>query len=103
MDGMVDMELPTVITAGSHRGREETTIPVADASEVDALKEGKTFLHFFGVISYEDIFGDTHRTPFRYIWRPQFIKAVLSEKERAVEGDSSYWEKYGPEEDNQAT
>jgi hypothetical protein len=100
---MVDVGLPTVIKSGHKPVKLSARIPVDDREKADALKEGKTTLHFFGVVTYEDVFGETHATRFRYVWRPHFYKMALLDESDTVEGSSSRWETCGPAEDNQAT
>ena len=34
----------------------------------DDVKEGRKSLRIMGVIFYEDVFGDSHETPFSYLW-----------------------------------
>ncbi|MGP8260434.1 MAG: hypothetical protein ACLQM6_10830 [Acidobacteriaceae bacterium] len=33
------------------------------------IREGKVFIQASGLLTYEDIFGDPHRTPFRLVWK----------------------------------
>lgn len=98
---MVDVELPSVIKSGREPVKLSTTIRLGDREAVDALKSGATNLHFFGRITYEDVFGEAHVTPFRYVWRPRFHR--VTEGNGVAEGSDSQWETCGPPEDNQAT
>ncbi len=41
-------------------------IPEATAQEIS---EGRLFIQASGLLTYEDIFGDNHRTPFRFVWK----------------------------------
>lgn len=62
------------------------------AEDTAGIKGGTKFLHFWGFVEYEDIFGRPHMSKFRWIWKL---------REYAF-GDqpSGYWGKYGPDEDN---
>jgi hypothetical protein len=34
----------------------------------ELIKQTKEFIHFSGVVTYEDIFGNGYETRFRYVW-----------------------------------
>jgi hypothetical protein len=76
----------------------ETNIDVINLVELgtqDAITQGTKFVHLFGVVTYEDIFGNKRETSFRYVWREEGMD---------VEGqwfDSSHWVKSSA--DNRAT
>jgi len=36
---------------------------------VQDLRDGNAFVHVCGMLSYDDIFGDSHTAPFRFIWK----------------------------------
>jgi hypothetical protein len=36
---------------------------------VQQLRDGKGFIHASGTLDYEDIFGDSHLTPFHLVWK----------------------------------
>jgi hypothetical protein len=34
----------------------------------EAIRETEIFMHFSGVVTYDDIFGNGYETKFRYVW-----------------------------------
>jgi hypothetical protein len=38
------------------------------SKSIEDVRLGISLLHMVGEITYEDVFGDSHRTPFHYIW-----------------------------------
>ena len=64
---------------------------------LDAIQDEKMFVHLWGNATYTDVFGDPHKTTFRYIWRPKFTFMAH------LEGGEPSWTKNGPDKDNQAT
>jgi hypothetical protein len=65
-------------------------------------RQETSFLHFFGFISYEDVFGDKQRTTFRYIWIPAQYLDVPEAEPSSVLIDEAGWEKNGGESENYA-
>jgi hypothetical protein len=50
-----------------------------DEGRMASVASGKTFMHLRGTVDYEDVFGDPHVTPFRYMWHPSrfvWVEAV---------------------------
>jgi hypothetical protein len=39
-----------------------------DDETAERLREGEQFVKASGLLSYEDIFGDAHETPFQFVW-----------------------------------
>ena len=74
-----------------------------DQSVLDDVQDEKRFVHLFGEVTYRDVFGDPHRTPFRYIWKIDSYEAGVDDEGRNISQDDSGWERNGPEEDNRAT
>jgi hypothetical protein len=58
--------------------------------EVNMLASDPAFFFVYGEISYEDVFGDKHRTPFRYLW------SVDQDANEGEEFDLSCWENQSP-------
>ena len=54
------------------------------------------FIHFYGFISYHDVFGNPHKTTFRYRWYIIFDEKFDKEP-------FAIWSKIGPPEDNSET
>lgn len=55
----------------------------SNQARMQEVADGKLFLHLRGSASYQDIFGDPHVTPFRYLWNaeaspPRWFEAVHS-------------------------
>jgi hypothetical protein len=67
-------------------------------SVLEGIQNEEIFVHFFGEITYEDIFGRKHRTPFRYRWDVDWEPSEDGDRE-----DTSDWTRCGPPEDNAAT
>jgi hypothetical protein len=64
---------------------------------LDDVNSRRVFIHFWGVITYKDVFGRRRETRFRYRWR-------VSDKLNNLDGTPfCYWEKCGPETDNSET
>ena len=55
------------------------------------LLDGKTFIQASGLLAYQDIFGDWHRTPFRFIWKAR------GNSEGKVWPNRSVWLDYSPD------
>lgn len=64
---------------------------------LDDVNSRRVFIHFWGVITYKDVFGKQRETRFRYRWR-------VSDKLKNLDGTPfSHWEKCGAETDNSET
>lgn len=61
-----------------------------DETTFQQLHNEERFLQINGLIRYQDIFGDTHETPIRYLWRP--LGNDMGEAWR----DESYWMDLSP-------
>lgn len=89
---------PTLIEGG-----DRTPVPLhvdiefAGEDQVDAIRNETLFAHLFGVITYDDIFGRSHRTPFRYLWKVDGFSNGDGWQ------DTSDWVTWGDPEDNRAT
>jgi hypothetical protein len=97
------MDIPNVIepTPISHEG----TIAFLNFDEkaMDSVRNEKQFIHFFGFIGYEDVFGKPHRSPFQYIWVPQIHYPVPGEPGETFLGSEGKWELCGNKKHNRAT
>ncbi|MGA7137939.1 MAG: hypothetical protein WBZ14_09735 [Terriglobales bacterium] len=91
--------IPTVIKSDSKKFLLQAGF-IRQQSDLDQIQDQKLFLHFFGMITYEDVFDERHETTFRYLWKidghPNFGHVEQWE-------DTSRWELHGPKEDNRAT
>src|SRR6266436_4448937 len=67
------MEIPSVITPLTHLlpAQFAFVIPhgVLSQEDIDALQQGKKFIHFQGYIKYRDVFDRYRETRFCYSWR----------------------------------
>jgi hypothetical protein len=64
---------------------------VLSPSEVEDINQGRSVVHFWGIIDYEDVFKNSWRTSFRYVWgKPQGLPRP-------------YWSQCGPPGNNRAT
>jgi len=95
------MDLPPIIEGGATPVVDAVHIPISTEDELDAIKNERLFVHLFGEVAYEDIFGRPHRTPFRYIW--QVSEMRMGEGEEGHWEDTSGWMQWGSLEDNRAT
>ena len=97
------MDIPNVIEAApvSHQG----TIAFLNLDEetIEPVRNEKQFIHFFGFIGYEDVFGKSHRSPFQYIWVPQARYPVPGEPGETFIGSEGGWELNGSKKHNRAT
>jgi hypothetical protein len=57
---------------------------------VTAVKNETAFFFVYGEIAYKDVFGDAHRTPFRFLWN------VMGYEENGQWNDLSSWENQSP-------
>lgn len=53
-----------IAAGGAIHSRVTASFPV-DKTTVDLIKRGEIHLYFWGVLEYEDVFGDEHHTKFR--------------------------------------
>jgi hypothetical protein len=95
------MSLPAIIEGVSSPIVEAIHIPISNADELDEIQNERLFVHMFGEITYEDVFGRTHRTPFRYMWKIEGF--YMEETEGDSWTDASGWVQWGEPEDNRAT
>jgi hypothetical protein len=63
------------------------------AEEVDDDGDAKGFFFVYGEILYDDVFGDKHRTPFRFLWD------VVNYWEGQQWGEASSWADHSPASD----
>jgi hypothetical protein len=98
-----DMTIPNVIEGGASPLIAQTSIFPFTQEQADAIRQETSFLHFFGFISYEDVFGDKQRTTFRYIWIPAQYLDVPEAEPSSVLIDEAGWEKNGGESENYAS
>jgi hypothetical protein len=59
------LKKPVKISLSQFEFMTDRMVPKDDWNDV---KEGKRPLHIVGTISYDDVFGNAHRTPFHYEW-----------------------------------
>ena len=97
----VPLDLPSIIEGGADPVTDAIHIPISTDEELDAIRNERLFVHLFGEVTYEDIFGRPHRSPFRYIW--QMSAMLMGEGEDGHEEDNSGWMQWGSPEDNLAT
>jgi hypothetical protein len=101
MTDMEPMSLPTIIKGDSVPVPEHINIPFNNADELDAIRNESLFAHLFGVITYEDVFEKSHRTPFRFMWKIDGFYADKTVSDSWM--DTSCWVPWGDPEDNRAT
>lgn len=105
MKNMSEMfELPDVIN-GDAPLIQASTIYVGTITQdlLDKIGDEETFVHWFGIITYSDVFGKGHSTRFRYIWEFKRVDLVTDEGRMPELITSRGWAKHGPPEDNDAT
>jgi hypothetical protein len=94
MKDMYRMGLPNFIAGNAIPAPVTVFVPSINQREIDDIQNERLFVHLFGVIAYEDVFGDSHKTKFRYLW------VIDRHDENAHDSD---WLLHGPEGDNRAT
>jgi hypothetical protein len=67
---------------------------VADPADISGLRDGTRFVHFWGTIGYQDIFGRPHTRTFRHIWKLDEFQSLAG---------LGRWHIHGPKEDNDDT
>ena len=65
--------------------------------QVNAINEGKTYVHFFGQIRFQDVFGDRWLLKFRRRWEFRILPLPSGMPRFGV------WLKYGPDGENSET
>jgi hypothetical protein len=100
-DLCIGMNLPKIIEAGS-KAREEWTFVLSSLAEKDVtdIREGRQFLHFYGLIRYEDVFRNEHETAFHYLWD---IDAPRFGKPAEFHLPMPHWKEIDGEEANHCT
>lgn len=101
MSDLPRMSVPSTMRPNIEPITEYVSAGVLSAADVEEIREEKTFVHFFGFITYEDVFGKRRKTSFRYIF--EISEETMGEGEDSQTVDTSGWVPYGPPEDNQAT
>jgi hypothetical protein len=100
MEAMWTMDIPTTIKPTVEPIIAHAFIPTDVTQEfINNLDGGKVFMHFFGFISYQDVFGTDRKTTFRYMWTCDEMEDVA---DGHVEWDCG-WQTHGTRPDNQAT
>lgn len=91
------MSLKPVITPNYDGIKKETLIfQKPEGQLLGPINSGKLFVHFFGSITYKDVFGRPHGIRFRYLWRVIDIKNFDGTQ-------FGYWMKVGIPEENLET
>jgi hypothetical protein len=65
---MVDLPRTLRENSEGYRIRAYFSDPALDTSELDAINEGRLFVHLWGIIVYGDVFENTWSTPFGFVW-----------------------------------
>jgi hypothetical protein len=101
-DDIPPLNIPNLIKTGTLSISTGISFIISD-EEFDGILNKKLFAHMLGDITYTDIFGDWHITPFRFIWHVGEQMLGTTEEGDPIYADLSGWESEGPEEDNTAT
>jgi hypothetical protein len=100
---MPRMDMPDVIEPSQVLTKAMTTFWNIDDAALNKVRNEKAFIHFFGFVSYEDVFEDRHRSSFRYIWIPETRFEVPGEPGEWHTAESGGWQVHGRKKDNRAT
>jgi hypothetical protein len=92
--------IPNAIKSGSQTFASSVGF-IRRQPQLDQIQDEQLFLHFFGKITYDDVFDEQHETTFRYFWKVDGYD--FGSRDEARWEDSSHWELHGPKEDNRAT
>jgi hypothetical protein len=72
--------------------------------QISDIVEGKTFVHFWGLIKYRDAFFDVfpkeRKTSFRYVWE---YSALYGDSSNRDEPPFGSWHKKGQPDENEET
>ena len=96
------LRLPDVLRANA----ESTPAEVAFINRYllsDFDRDVAYFFHLYGTVDYQDVFGETHRTTFRYRMKILTVRVEDAEKNRVVVRSLWGWGKCGEPEDNYAS
>jgi hypothetical protein len=91
-----DLDIPRVIQDG--KDAEKVLLSpmgsffIIEQRLIDEVQEKKLFLRMAGEVTYIDVYGDPHRTPFNFLWR-------IEEFQYSEDGsrDDSYWINESPD------
>ena len=97
----MSLNIPSVIRANSDPIRSEITL----VQDVDMKSAASSpipyFFHIAGVVEYEDVFGEAHRTTFRFRFQVGDVKEIPGSSSLNIK--SFYgWKKCGSPEENHA-
>ncbi|MGA2387656.1 MAG: hypothetical protein ABSF97_01770 [Candidatus Sulfotelmatobacter sp.] len=99
------LHIPDVIDGGQAPVFATMTFFAIDIEKLQTVWSHQNFIHFFGRITYEDVFGDSHAISFRYIWATKIWMEVPSksgEPGKHFVSDSGGWRLNGKKKDNYA-
>jgi hypothetical protein len=90
-EGKKGLSIPEVIRDATLENPVNIVVSqILSDSDVSRVENQSAFLFLYGEISYDDVFGDQHRTPFRYLWN------VDGFYEEGQWQDISSWENQSP-------
>jgi len=98
---MSSLSLPAIISPSDPPAeRYQLIIPSPDLEkDILSIKSDKKFVHFWGVIHYQDVFERHYWLRFRYVWKfTSFVKIVGTDGDRI-----GRWHEIGSPEDNSET
>jgi hypothetical protein len=95
LDVSAPMRIPAVIDGGNVSFVVEQYLFPYTIEDSSAIAEGKKFVHFLGRLVYEDVFGNPHKTTFRYLWTPEV-------RYGGITFEDAVWMKLEPKSDNYA-
>lgn len=102
MGNLMSLDVPSTIRANADSIQADVTL----VQDVDLRDLDKSpipyFFHIGGIIEYEDVFGDSHETTFRYRFQVSVAHEIGEGK--SVRLRSFYgWKRFGSTEENRAT
>jgi hypothetical protein len=97
----LSIRIPDVITPASPPQMDCSTFPqpnmTLEQATIEKIEHRQAFIHFYGFIKYDDAFGQSQETTFRWLWTVTDMPSVSGG------GPFSYWKEYGGAEDNRTT
>jgi hypothetical protein len=104
VDELDDINLPTVIRTSINPIKAYITFPTDVEENTIEVLAPNLFVHIFGRIDYEDVFGEEYFTTFRYVMRIDKMGSRDPHTGDAPIDSFSGWRKISPTpEDNYAT
>ncbi len=95
--------IPSVVSEASSPIESLIEFRAIDDATLRRIAAEDDCAHFFGLIQYQDVFGASHKSTFRYVWRPEIREPVPGVEGETFVTEEAGWEIRGKPKDNHAT